>query len=204
MNERHLVLAITGASGAVYGLRLAEELLRSGVHVSLLISRAGFLVLREECDISWTGDEEAVTRQARAHFAVDRQLTYYGEDNFLAPLASGSAAPAAMVIAPCSMGSLARIAAGLSANLLERSADVMIKEKRQLILVPRETPLSSIHLENMLKLSRLGVEMVPAMPAFYHQPQTIAHQVDFIVGKVLDRLGIPHALFRRWGAGEKP
>ncbi|HEY5974312.1 MAG TPA: flavin prenyltransferase UbiX [Geobacteraceae bacterium] len=200
MKERHIVLAITGASGAVYGLRLVEELLAAGCRVSLLVSRAGFAVLAEECDLAWAGDAEEVTDLVARHFQTgSKQLCYYREDDFFAPFASGSAAPDAMVVCPCSMGSLGRIAAGLSNTLLERCADVMLKEGRPLLLVPRETPLSAIHLENMLKLARLGCRIIPAMPAFYHHPTTIADQVDFVVGKVLNNLAIPHKLFKSWG-----
>ena len=201
MSGRQLVLAITGASGAIYGLRLGGELLRAGCSVSLLVSRAGFAVLKEECGLDWQGEAGEITRQVRAYYgAAGDSPTYYAEDDLLAPIASGSAAAAAMIVAPCSMGSLARIAAGLSETLIERCADVMLKEGLPLILVPRETPLSAIHLENMLKLSRLGVRIVPAMPAFYHKPATVDDQVDFVVGKVLDQLGIGHTLFQRWGA----
>jgi 4-hydroxy-3-polyprenylbenzoate decarboxylase len=200
MKERHIVVAITGASGAVYGVRLVEELLAAGCRVSLLVSRAGFAVLAEECGLAWQGDEAQVTDQVARYFQTGtKHLRYYREDDFFAPFASGSAAPDAMVVCPCSMGSLGRIGAGLSNTLLERCADVMLKEGRPLVLVPRETPLSAIHLENMLKLARLGVRIVPAMPAFYHQPTTIADQVDFVVGKVLHSLAIPHKLFRSWG-----
>lgn len=203
---RHVALAITGASGAVYGLRLAEELLASGVRLSLVISRAGLLVLREECGLEWTGTAAEVTEKIRDYFggkgAASSAPTFYAEDDFLAPMASGSSAPDAMVICPCSMGSLGRVAAGLSGNLIERTADVAIKEGRPLLLVPRETPLSAIHLENMLKLARLGVRIIPAMPGFYGGPQTLDDLVNFVVGKVLDQLGVEHGLYRRWGAGE--
>jgi 4-hydroxy-3-polyprenylbenzoate decarboxylase len=199
--SRHIALAITGASGAIYGLRLIEELLRAGCRVSLLLSDCGRLVLREECGVVWEGDEAAITAAVQRHFAVPAaQLAYYRNDNFFAPLASGSAAPDAMVICPCSLGTVGRIAAGLSASLIERGADVMLKEGRPLVLVPRETPLSALHLENLLKLARLGVRIVPPMPAFYHQPRTLDDLVDFVVGKVLDQLGIDHQLFKRWGA----
>lgn len=195
----HIALAITGASGAIYGLRLTEELLRAGCRVSLLISKCGRVVLKEECSLDWHGGEGAMTAQIRAHFNVTEQLTYYAEDNFFAPLASGSAAADTMVICPCSMGTVGRIAAGLSGTLIERAADVMLKEGRPLLLVPREMPLSALHLDNLLKLARLGVRILPPMPAFYHQPQSIADQVDFVVGKLLDQLGLEHDLFKRWG-----
>ena len=200
MRSRHFVVALTGASGALYGLRLCSELLRSGVRLTVMISSAGQQVLAEECGFDWQGSEDAVASLLREYFqAGEEQLSFYGEDNLLAPVASGSNAPDAMVICPCSMGTLARIAAGNSGNLLERCADVMLKERRTLVMVPRETPLSEIHLENMLKLARMGVRMIPAMPAFYHGPQSIDDLVSFVVGKVLDALDIEHALFRRWG-----
>ena len=198
--NRHIAVAITGASGAIHGLRLVEELLLAGCRVSLLISDAGFLVLREECDLGWSGDAAAINASVRAHFRADGdRLTYYAANDFRSPLASGSAGADAMVVAPCSMGTLARIAAGLSGNLLERAADVILKEGRQLVLVPRETPLSAIHLENMLKLARLGVAIVPPMPGFYHQPQTVDDIVNFTVAKVLSRLGLPQQLLQPWG-----
>jgi 4-hydroxy-3-polyprenylbenzoate decarboxylase len=203
MTEKHIVLALTGASGARYGLRLGEELLRAGVKLSLLISPAGRLVLSEECTPAWPGGEAEVAAQVEAYFrrvhGVVRLPAYYGENEFNAPIASGSQAPDAMVICPCSMGTLARIASGTSGNLLERCADVVLKERRTLVMVPRETPLSEIHLENMLKLARMGVRMVPAMPAFYTRPRTIEDQVNFVVGKALDALGIGNDLYTRWG-----
>jgi 4-hydroxy-3-polyprenylbenzoate decarboxylase len=200
MKSRHFVVALTGASGAIYGLKLCRELLRSGTRLTMMISSAGQHVLAKECGFDWQGSEDAVAHRLRAHFqAGEEQLSFYGEDNLLAPVASGSNVPDAMVVCPCSMGTLARIAAGNSGNLLERCADVMLKERRTLVLVPRETPLSEIHLENMLRLARMGVRMIPAMPAFYHGPQSIDDLVSFVVGKVLDALDIEHALFTRWG-----
>jgi flavin prenyltransferase len=203
MTEKHIVLAVTGASGARYGLRLGEELLRAGVRLSLLVSPAGRLILKEECGLAWQGDAAEVAGQAAAYFGGDKGASrlpaYYGDNDFNAPIASGSRAPDAMVICPCSMGTLARIAAGSSGNLLERCADVVLKERRTLVMVPRETPLSEIHLENMLKLVRMGVRMVPAMPAFYTRPRTIEDQVNFVVGKALDALGIGNDLYMRWG-----
>ena len=200
MRPRHYALAITGASGAVYGLRTVEELLRAGARVSLLISAAGFAVLKQECGLDWGGVGDSLPEELRRHFGCEESaLGYYACDDFWAPIASGSAAPDAMIVAPCSMGTLSRISSGNSGNLLERAADVMLKESRPLVLVPRETPLNAIHLEHMLKLARLGVKIIPAMPAFYQKPETLDDLVDFLVGKVLDSLGVPHALFRRWG-----
>jgi 4-hydroxy-3-polyprenylbenzoate decarboxylase len=197
--SRHIAVAITGASGAIYGIRLLEELLAAGHRVSLLISTSGRIVLKEERGLDWSGDATAMNGSVRSHFkAAADSLTYYDEGDFFSPLASGSAAADAMIVAPCSMGTLARIAAGLSGNLLERAADVMLKERKPLLLLPRETPFSAIHLENMLKLARLGVRIVPAMPGFYSHPQTIDDIVDFVVGKMLDQLGIDGNLFTRW------
>lgn len=202
MTPRHFALAITGASGAVYGLRVAQELLFAGNRVSMLITGAGFAVLREECGVEWGGSETEVLEQLRRHLGHDGDaLSYYAEDNLFAPIASGSAAPDAMLVVPCSMGTLSRVSCGNSGNLLERAADVMLKEGRTLVLVPRETPLNAIHLEHMLKLARLGVKILPAMPGFYHRPETVADLVDFVAGKVLDSVQVGHDLFRRWGTG---
>ena len=201
MAEREMVLAITGASGAVYGLRLARELAAAGVGLSVLVSRAGFTVLREECGLEWEGTPDEVTGRLAGYLGgTGSRVRFYAEDDLCAPIASGSRAPDAMVVCPCSMGSLGRIAAGLSSTLMERTADVMLKEGRPLVLVPRETPFSAIHLENMLKLARLGVRIVPAMPAFYHRPATLDDLVAFVVGKVLDQLGVGHTLYARWRA----
>ncbi|WP_224984287.1 UbiX family flavin prenyltransferase [Geomonas agri] len=198
MKQRHFVVAITGASGSIYGLRVIEELLRSGARVSVLISDAGFAVLREECGLEWGGAAQVVQEQLQQKVGSG-DLRYYACDDLFAPIASGSSAPDAMLVVPCSMGTLSRISCGNAGNLLERAADVMLKEARTLVLVPRETPLNAIHLEHMLKLSRLGVRMVPAMPGFYHQPQSMEDLVDFVVGKVLDSVQVEHSLFRRWG-----
>lgn len=199
----HIVVAITGASGAVYGLRLCQELLAGGHDLDVLISRSGLMVLRTENGLDWGGSESRMVELLCGHFRVppDR-LRFFAEDNLLAPIASGSSAPDALVVCPCSLGTVARIAAGTSGNLLERCADVMLKERRRLVLVPRETPLSEIHLENMLRLARMGVRMVAAMPAFYHGPQSVGDLVDFVVGKVLDSLELENRLYRRWGEAE--
>ncbi len=199
---RHVVVAITGASGSIYGLRLVRELLKAGVRVTLLASDSGTIVLQEECGLDWRGDESVVRQRMLEYFgATESDLAHYAAGNLLAPIASGSSAPDAMIICPASMGTVARIACGFSTNLLERCADAMLKERRPLLVVPRETPLSDIHLENMLRLCRAGAHIVPAMPAFYHGPRTVDDLVDFVVGKVLDVLGVGHGLYRRWGTG---
>lgn len=195
-----VIVGITGASGSVYGLRLCDELLKAGKRIVVVASSTGLGVVREETNLDLSGVESVSAARLRELFGVSpEQLTFHSADNLFAPPASGSSAPDAMVVAPCSMGTLARIAAGFSGTLLERCADVMVKEGRPLVIVPRETPLSAIHLENMLKLARLGVRVVPAMPAFYHHPKTLDDLVDFVVGKVLDTLGVHHELFTRWG-----
>lgn len=200
MKSNRIVLAITGASGAVYGLKLCEELLKSGRDVDLLVSSAGFTLLLEEAGLELKGSVAEIESALCARLgAVGGRLGYHADDDFMAPFASGSSAPATMVICPCTMGTVGRIASGLSSTLIERTADVMLKERRPLLLVPRETPLSVIHLENLLKLSRAGARIVPAMPAFYHHPKSVEDMVNFVVGKVLDQLGIEHALFKRWG-----
>jgi len=193
-----ILVAITGASGSIYGLRLTEELLRLGCRVSLLLSEPGRQVLNYEAGLDWSDDRCRRQAQVRAHFAAPDLVCLDNADLF-ASVASGSNAPAAMVICPCSMGTAGRVAAGLSATLLERTADVMLKERRPLLLVPRETPLNIIHLENLLRLARAGAAIIPAMPAFYHHPQSRDDLVDFVVGKVLDQLGLPQTLFARWG-----
>lgn len=198
---RQILVAITGASGAVYGLRLVEELLASQYRVTLLLSRSGRQVVKHETGLDWQGSVEERREKMRRHFGCGEALEHYDENDMFAPPASGSAAPMAMVVMPCSMGTVGRLAAGISGNLIERSADVALKEGHTLLLVPRETPLSTIHLRNLLHLSRAGARIVPAMPAFYGQPQSMAELIDFMVGKVLDGLGIGHRLFRRWGDG---
>ncbi len=194
-----IVVGITGASGAIYGLRLVEELLRAQQEVALLLSVAGRQVLAFETGLQLDLEPRVATQQLWQHFGIAGGLQVFGMDDFFAPIASGSSASAAVVICPCSMGTLGRIAAGLSDNLLERVADVALKEQKKLLLVPRETPFNQIHLENLLRLSRAGAQILPAMPGFYHQPQSVAELVDFVVGKVLDQLGIEHRLFTRWG-----
>jgi flavin prenyltransferase len=199
MAMKSVLLAMTGASGAIYGLRLGKELLNSGAHLTILISATGFQVIREETGLDLKGGSEGPLKALTAHFSPEPgQLDYFAEDDFFAPVASGSSAPDAMVVCPCTMGTLSRIACGNSGTLLERCADVMIKERRPLALVPRETPLSEIHLENMLRLARLGVRIVPAMPAFYQRPESVDDLVAFVVGKTLDSLGIGNSLYKRW------
>lgn len=195
---KSIVVAITGASGSIYGLRLIEELLKADCAVTLLITDAGRQVLHYETGLDWPLDVETSRELIRSHFASDH-LRHFGANDLFAPVASGTAAPDALVIVPCSMGTLGRIATGSGSNLIERVADVVLKEKRDLVIVPRETPLSTIHLRNLLTLSECGAQIIPAMPAFYRQPQEVRDLVDFVVGKVLDSLRIKHTLFVPWG-----
>lgn len=197
---QQITLAFTGASGAVYGWRLLEILLGQGIKVHLLISSAARVVFATEHNIKLAGSAEKCTAQLIETFGCDANLiTVYGKDDWFSPVASGSAAPRIMVVCPCSTGTVAAIAHGMSDNLIERAADVVIKEGGKLILVPRESPLSAIHLENLLKLARNGVTIMPAAPGFYHQPSQISDLVDFMVARILDHLQLPHQLLARWG-----
>ena len=201
-NKQPITVVITGASGSIYGIRLIENLLKAGKGVNLLISDPGFIVLEEELGLNWKGNESSVNKAVRAYFNAGDALTYFDNSNYFSPLASGSSGRGTMVIAPCSMGTIGRISSGISANLIERAADVVLKEKGTLVLLPRETPLNAIHLETMLKLSRLGVRIVPAMPGFYHKPQTMDDLINFVIGKLLDQVGIEHDLVKKWGNEE--
>ena len=194
-----IIVAITGASGALYGIELIRQLLHHGRAVTLLLSDSGWEVLNHELKLNWPAGTDRLLAAARNYFKVGEQLRHAGVSDFFAPEASGSALGGGMVICPCSMGTLGRIASGVSGNLIERSADVALKERRPLILVPRETPLNAIHLENMLKLNRAGADILPAMPAFYHHPKTLDDLSRHLVGRILDRLQIAHSLTPRWG-----
>jgi flavin prenyltransferase len=198
--ERTVTLAMTGASGAQYGLRLLECLLAADRDVYLMVTKPALVVLGMETDQSFSGRPADAARTLSARYrARDGQLRVFGEEEWTSPVASGSGAPRTMVVCPCSMATVAAIAAGLSDTLLERAADVVIKERGTLVLVPRETPFSAIHLENMLKLARLGVVILPANPGFYHRPTRIEDLVDFVVARILDQIGVPHTLASRWG-----
>lgn len=179
-----LIVAITGASGVIYGKRLLEVLKEKNVEVLLVVSDAARKVAEHELgETDWSSLSSRV----------------FAQDDIGAPLASGSFKVDAMVIVPASMKTVGALASGYCDDLISRAADVQMKEGRRLIVVPRETPLHAIHLENLAKLSRLGVTVLPAMPGFYHKPETVSDLIDFVVGKILDQLGIEHGLFRRWG-----
>lgn len=195
-SKKPWVIGITGASGAIYGIRLCQVMLSQGLDLHLIITEAGWRVLKEELDWDVSHRKDTLNE----HFGgYPGRCFYHPISDVGASTASGSFRTEGMVIAPCSMGTLSAIAHGSSVNLLQRTADVMLKEGRKLILLPRETPLHAIHLENMLTLARTGARIIPAMPAFYTKPQTLEEIVDFLVGKVLDNMDIDHDLYKRWG-----
>ncbi|MDX8405443.1 MAG: flavin prenyltransferase UbiX [Mariprofundus sp.] len=195
-----VIVAITGASGSAYALRLIQQLAAAGVRQHILISEAARVVLKQEVDLILPDEPEATALALAKALDVDASTIHcYAAKDWFSPSASGSAGIQRMIVIPCSMGTLARIACGASDNLIERAADVMIKERRQLILVPRETPLSAIHLENMLKLARLGIDIIPAMPGIYHRPETLDDIYNFIVDRVLNHMNLSNSNARRWG-----
>jgi 4-hydroxy-3-polyprenylbenzoate decarboxylase len=195
-----ITLAITGASGLPYAMRLLQCLLAGGQRVHLVYTLAAQIVAKQELDFILPGRPQDAERLLRERIgASGGELHVYGRDDWYAPMASGSNPGDAMVVCPCTMGTLGKIANGIGDDLICRAADVMLKEKRLLVLVPRETPFSPIHLENMLKLARAGAVILPPNPGFYHHPQTVQDLVDFVVARVLDHLGVAHDLVRRWG-----
>lgn len=198
--KKAITLAMTGASGAPYGLRLLECLLAADYHVYFLISSAARVVMATEHDLKLASGPDAMKAALVEHLGCNADnLTVCGKEDWFSPVASGSAAPKQMVVCPCSAGSVASIAHGISDNLIERAADVVLKERGQLILVVRETPFSTLHLENMLKLSQIGATIMPAAPGFYHQPKSIEDLIDFMVARILDHLGVEQGLVPRWG-----
>ena len=198
--QQVITVAFTGASGLPYGLRLLECLLQSGQRVHLVYSKAAQIVAKQEMDFTLPNrpqDAEKMLVKRLGKFSGE--LHVFGRDDWYAPMASGSNPGDAMVICPCTMGTLAAVAAGLSDDLITRAADVMLKEKRPLILVPRESPFSAIHLENMLKLAHAGAVILPPNPGFYYHPQSVQELVDFVVARILDHLDVEHTLVKRWG-----
>ena len=200
MSVKTVTIAMTGASGALYTLRLLETCLQAKIHIQFIISQPGQVVLGMESDLKLTGAPQKMQQQLAAYFDSDpSQISVFAKDQWTAPAASGSSVADAMVVCPCTMGSLASIATGTGENLIHRAADVIIKERKKLILVPRETPFSSIHLENMLKLSNLGVVILPPNPGFYHGVSQVSDLVDFVVCRILDQLGVENNISPRWG-----
>ncbi len=197
---RDITLALTGASGMPYALRLLQCLLLAGVQVNLLLSRPAQVVLAMETDLRLPQERSVMREYLGQTLRVDAQrLRIFGQAQWTAPVASGSSVAEAMIICPCTTGTLARVAQGNSDNLIERAADVSLKERRPLILVVRETPFSILHLENMLRLARAGATILPANPGFYHRPNRIDELVDFLVARILDHVRVPHTLLPRWG-----
>ena len=195
---KRYILAISGASGSLFGIRLLEHLVRKS-EVHLIISSQSFSIISHETGIDWSGGTDTQKeKRIRAHLK-SRRVYYHNELNLASPLSSGSFLTDGMLVVPCSMKTLSGIAHGYANNLTERAADVTIKERRPLLLCPREMPFSAIHLENMLRLARLGVTIAPPVPAFYHNPVSLDDVVDFVVGKIMDSFGIRHTLFKRWG-----
>ncbi|SFR59522.1 4-hydroxy-3-polyprenylbenzoate decarboxylase [Pseudidiomarina maritima] len=204
MTRSSVTVAITGASGAPYAVRLLECLLAQQQQVHVLMSSAARVVFATELDWQLPASPQGMSEALQQHFGVGaEQLRVYGKEEWFSPVASGSAAPKKMVVCPCSTGTLSAIAHGSSDNLIERAADVVMKERGQLILLPREMPLSAIHLENMHKLALLGVTIMPAAPGFYHKPESIDDLVDFVVARILDHLGLEQTIQPRWGYGEE-
>jgi 4-hydroxy-3-polyprenylbenzoate decarboxylase len=197
---RVINLAFTGASGAPYGLRLLQCLVAAGCRVQVMISKAAQIVIATETDLKLPGTPPAMQKCLSEYSqATPGQVLVFGREDWFSPPASGSGEKAPLVICPCSTGTLSALASGASNNLIERAGDVALKERRQLILVPREAPYSEVHLENMLKLTRMGAVIMPASPGFYHNPETINDLVDFVVARLLDHLGVDQKLMPRWG-----
>lgn len=193
-------LAMTGASGAQYGLRLLDCLLTAGRRVHLMVSRPAQVVIGTETDVKLPARAGEMARFLAERSGVDSdRLRVYGQDEWTSAVASGSGAPQTMVVCPCSTATVSNIAMGASRSLIERAADVVLKERHRLVLVVREAPFSEIHLENMLRLARMGAVILPASPGFYQQPETVDDMIDFVVARTLDQIDVDHALMERWG-----
>jgi 4-hydroxy-3-polyprenylbenzoate decarboxylase len=194
-----IAIALTGASGMPYAITLLRELVKTQETIYVMISQAASTVIAMETDLNLGSDTKAIEKNLTQYLdAKDGQIEVFSKNQWTAPVASGSNPPRAMVVCPCTMSTLSAIAHGLADNLMHRAADVVIKEQKKLILVPRETPYSAIHLENMLKLSRLGVVIIDANPAFYQNPQSIQDLIDFVVARILDHLDVEHDLLPPW------
>ena len=203
MSSERVTLAITGASGAQYGLRLLQCLTAAGVEVFFLMSRAARVVIATETRVQIPDDLEEMTSLLSSYTrSKPGQIKVFDLEDWMSPVASGSGAPSSMVVCPCSTSTLSAIACGASNNLIQRAADVTLKERRKLILVPRETPLSEIHLEHMLKLTRMGAVVLPAAPGFYNKPESIDELVDFVVARIMNQLGLEQNLMPSWGENQ--
>jgi 4-hydroxy-3-polyprenylbenzoate decarboxylase len=199
--SRRIAVALTGASGSIYAERLLAFLSSHVERVYLVATDSGVAVAQHELVRAGSDGFSLLSALKGEMTDAQKQVVRVFQNNDLfAPIASGSSAPTDMVIVPASMGTVARIASGISSNLVDRAADVVLKEKKRLIVVPRETPLNTIHLENLLKLSQLGAHIIPAMPAFYQKPKSLDDAIDFVVGRVVDALGLDHELYKRWNS----
>jgi len=195
---KSFIVAISGASGSIYGIRLVKELIKAEINVHLCLSNQSFSIIKTETGIDLSGiTVQEIEEKVRKYFNSET-VNYYGNGNLAAPISSGSFTTDGMFVVPCSMKTLAGIANGYASNLIVRAADVVMKEGRKLILSPREMPFSTIHLENMLKLSRMGVTIAPPIPAFYQKPENMDNIIEFVVGKLMDSAGIENSLFKRW------
>ncbi|MHA7880070.1 MAG: flavin prenyltransferase UbiX [Saccharospirillum sp.] len=199
VKSRRITLAVTGASGTPYAERLLQCLLDANMEVHLLVSKAALMVAAVETGTPWPAAHEKLHDYLRDRLSQNGRLILAGREDWMSPVASGSGAPDTLIVCPCSTGTLASIATGQCDNLIERGADVVLKEGGRLILVPRESPYSEIHLRNMLTLKQAGAHIVPASPGFYHQPKTVQDMVDFIVARVLKCAGIEQSLLKPWG-----
>ncbi len=195
---KSFIVAISGASGSIYGIRLVEELLKAVDNVYLCVSHTAFSIIKTETGIDWAGKTDSESEKKIQKYYSSKKVRYFNEKNLAAPISSGSFLTDGMFVVPCSMKTLSGIACGYGNNLTERAADVALKEGRRLIISPREMPFSAIHLENMLKLARLGVRIAPPVPAYYQKPKEIDDIVNFVVGRLLDSAGVEHNLFKRW------
>lgn len=198
--QRAITVAVTGASGAPYALKLIQELTEYYDKVYLMLSSAARVVLATECGVQVNKSPSNIEKELSQQLDIAAgKIEAFSSDNWMSPVASGSSAPKQMIICPCSTGTLSAIANGASDNLIERAADVVMKERGQLILVPRETPYNTVHLDNMTRLSHMGVTIMPASPGFYNEPKSIDDLIDFMVARILDHLNIDHQLGHRWG-----
>jgi len=196
--QRSFIVAITGASGSIYGLRLVKALIEHEFMVYLIVSRPALIIMNHEMGLDWSEATGPETERNIQEYFSSKQVRYFNDNDLSASISSGSFITDGMFVVPCSMKTLSGIANGYANNLIERAADVTLKEGRRLILSPREMPFNAIHLENMLRLARMGVTIAPPVPGFYHRPQGVNDLVDFVVGKLMDSMGIRHDIFNRW------
>ena len=202
IDQYPIIVSISGASGSIYGFRLLQFLLEHNYSVEFVISQSAIVVAKDELGLMLSENPDELKEQVLSYLKLDNakaeNLNVWNYKDIAASISSGSYKTSGMIIIPCSMGTMGAIASGTSDNLITRAADVCLKEKRRLVVIPREMPLNTIHIENMYKLSKLGVTVAPACPAFYNQPKNLSDSIDFVVGKVLDLFDFDHDLFNRW------